>query len=277
MSQQLCEYLASRRGEWSNETFLKYRRILRDLSNSIDNVAEMTLMQFSDWLYSHKWSDSAKYVALKAVQGWLRWDEVDNAILKLKIKRREGPPQRYLKADQLLKLLESFNTMRIKGLRDLAMCAIMVDTGLRATEICKLDVDHLSIEECRLEVQVKGGRWAEGVYSETTARYLKNWLNVRKARPGVKAVFTAVYLGTQMTRQGLRTIIKRWGIVAEIGTLSPHDLRRTFAVLSTRAGAPGRVLQAAGRWSSLAMVERYTRAIEAEDMKPYFPVTRAGL
>lgn len=271
----LDDYLMMMRGEWAEETYSKYRRILTDLVSKLDPV-NMGLSAFSAWLYRESWSDSARYVALKAVQGWLRYAGVDSPVLKLKVKRREGPPQRALNAVQLTRLMESFNTLSCKGLRDLAMCALMVDSGLRASEVCSLEVDHLYLDECRLEVRVKGGRWADGVYSDSTARYLANWLAVRKARPGVGVVFIAVYLGTKMTRQGLRTTIKRWGQKVGIGVLSPHDLRRTFAVLSTRAGAPGRVLQAAGRWSSLAMVEHYTRAIDAEDMRPYFPVTRVG-
>jgi len=274
---QLDDYLVTKRGEWADETYQKYKCILTGLVLVCPDLAHATLSEFSSWLYRDSWGDSSRYVALKAVQGWLRWAGIEHAILALRVKRHEGPPQRSLNRAQLIRLLESFNTMSRKGIRDLAMCALMVDSGLRASEVCRLEVGRMDLSECRLTVRIKGKRWAEGVYSESTARYLSNWLSARVARPGVDSVFVAVYLGTQMTRQGLHTTIKRWGIVAGIGILSPHDLRRTFAVLSTRAGAPGRVLQAAGRWSSLAMVERYTQAIDAEDMRPYFPVTRVGL
>jgi integrase len=49
-------------------------------------------------------------------------------------------------------------------------------------------------------------------------------------------------------------------------------LRRTFATIAIRNGAPTRVVQAAGRWADVAMVEHYTAAIEAEDFERYSPV-----
>ncbi len=78
-----------------------------------------------------------------------------------------------------------------------------------------------------------------------------------------------------MTRDGLGCITSTWGDKAGIGMLSPHDLRRTFAVLATRMHAPARVLQVAGRWSNIQMVERYTNAITADDFEEYFPVAGA--
>jgi integrase/recombinase XerD len=273
---QLDDYLSIRRGEWSEQTFVTYKRLLSDLAKSIPDLGSITLAEFTDWLYRPTWGDSQRYVACKAAQGFIRWAIGDHPILKLKVKRRAGPPQRSLNATQLGRLLSSFDTMCKKGVRDLAMCSLMVDTGLRATEVCSLAVSYVDLDECRLTVKVKGGKWGEGVFSDSVARYLGNWLEVRKAKPGVDAVFTHVYLGTSMTRQGLRTTIRRWGLAAGVGVLSPHDLRRTFAVLSTRNGAPARVLQTAGRWSSMAMVEQYTQAIDQDDMRPYFPVTRLG-
>lgn len=271
----LSDYLAIKRGGWSEQTYKTYARLLAGLVGACPGL---TLAEISDWLYRPEWRSNQRYVALKAAQGYVRWCcGDDHPALKMRVKRGDGPPLRVLSSERLMTLLSSFDTMTKKGVRDLAMCALMVDSGLRASEVCRLGIAYLDLVECRFSVKVKGGRWAEGVYSDTTARYLHNWLNVRMAVAGCDAVFTAIKEHTQLTREGLLVIVRKWGIAAGIGALSPHDLRRTFAVLSTRAGAPGRVLQAAGRWSSLAMVERYTRAIDAEDMRPYFPVTKAGL
>jgi integrase len=78
-----------------------------------------------------------------------------------------------------------------------------------------------------------------------------------------------------LTTGGLRPVMRGWAKSAGIGRLSPHDLRRTFATVAIRLGAPSRIVQVAGRWSRLEMVERYTRTIEAADMDPWFPVNRA--
>jgi integrase len=179
-----------------------------------------------------------------------------------------------LTGDQVGRLLASFDTSLVIGVRDLAICALMLDSGLRCSEVCRLQLRHLVVGELRLMVMVKGGRWADGVYSANTAQFLLDWLSVK---PGnVETVFCSLgglTPGASLSRSGLQLIVRRWG--RRIGiSLSPHDLRRTFAVLATRAGAPGRVLQVAGRWSSMAMVERYTRSITSQDFVGYFPVAK---
>jgi len=45
--------------------------------------------------------------------------------------------------------------------------------------------------------------------------------------------------------------------------VSPHAFRRAFACISTKAGAPSRVVQKIGRWDDIRMVERYTKALQA--------------
>jgi len=71
----------------------------------------------------------------------------------------------------------------------------------------------------------------------------------------------------------LQGMVKRWGLGIGI-KLSPHDLRRSFATLSTLFGAPSRVVQVAGRWSTIEMVERYTREIDQSAIEPYLPVSK---
>lgn len=78
--------------------------------------------------------------------------------------------------------------------------------------------------------------------------------------------------GQKMTRHGLRKLFSYWGKAADVGRLSPHDLRRTMATLLTEAGAPSRLVQELGGWSDIRMVERYTRAIQPSQIEKYSPI-----
>jgi len=69
----------------------------------------------------------------------------------------------------------------------------------------------------------------------------------------------------------LKVIMRKLGAKAGIGKLSPHDFRRTFATLAIRAGAPTRLVQLAGGWKNLEMVERYSRALVVSDFQTYLP------
>jgi integrase len=269
------EYLASN-GYWAGETRDRYRRAIKLFIDELGDRKELKASELGQWLDSHPWGSSARYINFNAVKGYIRWRWGErHPALKLKIKRKDSGPQRTLNAEQVKKLLSHFNTSTLKGKRDLAMACLMLDTGLRCSEITNIEIKYVDVEKKFLNVIIKGGKWGKAVFSTYTARELIEWIIVRT---GEKWLFTSIggnTPGRKLTRSGLQRIIMYWGIESEIGSLSPHDFRRTFATLAIKAGAPSRVVQVAGRWSSIELVERYTRVLEAESIEPYSPVMKA--
>lgn len=269
------EYLASN-GAWAGETRDKYRRAINLFIDELGDRKDIKASELGQWLDSHAWGSSARYISFNAVKGYIRWRWGErHPALKLKIMRKDSGPQRTLNAEQVKKLLSHFDTSTIKGKRDLAMACLMLDTGLRCSEITNIEIKYVDAEKKSLNVIIKGGKWGKAVFSAYTAREVIEWIIVRT---GEKWLFTSIggnTPGKKLTRSGLQRIIKYWGIESEIGELSPHDFRRTFATLAIKAGAPSRVVQVAGRWSSIELVERYTRVLEAESIEPYSPVMKA--
>lgn len=192
-----------------------------------------------------------------------------------KVKRKR---QRTLDEDQMLAVLATCDSSSEMGVRDLGMMCLMVDTGLRAREVCRLKAVDVDLEKRRLFVIVKGGDEKMGVFSASTAEFLRRWLEVRARRinPGVETLFIGLgglTPGRPITTNGLRVIFRKIGKRAGLPSgFSPHDLRRTFCVLALRLGAPTRVIQEAGRWENIQQVEQYSRAITASDFDPYSPV-----
>lgn len=193
-----------------------------------------------------------------------------------KVHRRK---QRTLDAETAMKVLASCDTSTDMGTRNLAIFTLMLDTGLRSSEVCRLQLAKLDLEKRRLVVVVKGGNEEAGVFSRTTAANIARWLSVRAeyARPDEGAVFISFSqnekdMGRRLTSDGLRAIFHQIGKRVGLAGFSPHDLRRTFATIAIRSGAPTRVVQAAGRWGDISMVERYTADIEAQDFERYSPV-----
>lgn len=266
---------------YSECTRESYRYHLTKLITECEDVENLTVEQFRGWLYSHDWwSDNHRWVAYCSIRVFLRWRFGNHhPALALRIRRGETAPQRTLDYAEVVRLIESFDTDTPKGKRDLAICCLLLDTGLRSAEICRVDVRHVSLETQRLSVIVKGGSWKEAIFSEQTKAAIEQWLVERNliVEPGFRYLFCGIggsTPGKKLTPSGLRCIMRGWANRAGIPMLSPHDFRRTFATLSIRNGAPSRIVQIAGRWSSLEMVERYTRRLEIEDMRPYFVVPR---
>ena len=263
------DFLASR--PYSQATKDTYHRVLLLLvkMNRLERISAADLLRFVN---RDGWGNSQRYVAVCACRAFLRWRfGVAHPGLSARIKRIRPRRQRVLTAQQALDLLVIHDRTTVKGLRDLAICALAIDTGLRLAELCRLKVTDVDLQQRSLQVIIKGGQWGMGVFSEQTAVYIAEWLAVRSGN--AETVFASTRTWLPLTREGLKVTIRRWG--EKVGfKLSAHDLRRTFATLSTIFGAPSRVVQAAGRWSDLAMVERYTAGITAEEIRPYLPVAR---
>jgi integrase len=255
----------------SDSTKDKYRRVLVHLP-PCEHWTAADLLKF---ISKPNWGNSQRYTALCACRKFISFTfGVNHPALRAKLKRVDAKPQRVLSKDLALKLLASFDTSTAAGSRDLAIASLALDTGLRCSELCRLTVDNVDLIERHLQVIVKGGQWKAAIFSEQTAMYISAWLHYRKPINS-SALFLSFHhkrTGRALTREGLQGIVKRWGIGLDI-KLSPHDFRRSFATLSTIFGAPSRVVQVAGRWSSLDMVTHYTESIQAEEIIPYLPVS----
>lgn len=267
--------------DWADTTRERYAGILSKFLADIPEPSVLDAGALLAWVKSHdEWGSSSQALALSVVRGFIAWNfGASHPALSARLKRHKPKIQRFLDLGEVERLLASFDTSKPKGRRDLAMAALFLDAGLRVSELARLDLRHLDLARCRLDVIIKGGDWGAGVFSEITANFLFAWLADRDhiASQGVFAVFVSTHrhAGYPMRRGSIGRLVSSWGAVAQIGRLSPHDFRRTFATLSTRFGAPARVLQEAGRWRSPEMIDRYTPGITQDDFRSYFPVRGA--
>ncbi len=190
-------------------------------------------------------------------------------------KRRQ---QRALTAEQALAVLSACDTSTRTGQRDLALLCLMLDSGLRAAEACRLRLADVDLARRVFRVVVKGGDQRGGVFCAYTAGVLGTWLSRRGTlaiAAGCECFFVSVRPGQAsagLTTSGLRVVFRRIGQRAGLTAFSPHDLRRTFATLAHRRGAPSRLVQIAGRWENLEQLRNYTESLTAEDFAPYSPV-----
>lgn len=241
---------------------------------------EVDAVDVAKWLSTHpRWVSSTRYTAVAALRKFYRWKWGEHPVCQIRIKRIDPGPQRTLDQRELMDVLSTIDTTTLSGIRDLAILSLMVDTGLRASEICNIELQRLDMRKQRLTVLVKGGGLAEKLFFDYTTACLEQWLAVRDkvAFENNKYVFCAVggkSPGEKMTRSGLRYLTSKLSRLSGVPHFSPHTMRRTFATLATEAGAPSRVVQVAGGWKSIRMVERYTQALKQEAIRPFSPIDK---
>ena len=112
-------------------------------------------------------------------------------------------------------------------------------------------------------------------YSRETERSY-SWMLFQLARQSDvdPQIFLGLHTGKRLTGSGLRKMFQRLATRAGLPALSPHDLRRTFCCLMLQGKASTRLVQIAGRWKDIAMVERYSQALRPEDIEPFSVVNR---
>jgi len=175
-------------------------------------------------------------------------------------------PQRTLTLEEVQKLFDICDDSP-RGIRDRTILALLLDTGLRALELCTAKLKDLDLKNCHLTIRAKGGTRQNVYFSHDCRQILEEWLQERDklAQPGVETVFISIgglTPGKPLTTRGLRIIIKKIGQAAQLSaSISPHAFRRTFATLRIKAGQSTRTVQVLGRWGDLKTFERYTMAL----------------
>jgi integrase len=189
--------------------------------------------------------------------------------------------QRVLNEEEVEAVLASIDTSTAKGKRDLAIIGLLVSTGLRAAEVCRLRLKDIDFERRIFKVVVKGGQTKEKWIDGYAVNLVLAWLAVRAevVKPRVETLFVGMQLGQRrqgypLTRVGIRILCNELAERAGIDHFSPHALRRTFATLATENDCPTRLLQEAGGWSDIRMVEKYTRAIQLKSFEKFSPLIR---
>ncbi len=114
--------------------------------------------------------------------------------------------------------------------RDTALILLMIDTGIRLSEVAALRVADVDLIEGRCRVMGKGRRERLVPIGRRTRKALRGWAAAR--RPAVTAsspLFTGPR-GSPLSPRGVHQLVRRLARHAGIETrCSPHVLRHTFA------------------------------------------------
>lgn len=269
MNIEIEEFLASH--PYAESTKKKYRYILPLLLvvPDIENLSAAGILRLID---RPGWGNTQQAFTLYSYQKFLRWKfGAMHPALNAKFKRIKPKPRRSLNIDKALQLLALFNPYTPIGARDLAMAAFGLDTGFRREELCNSLLADVDFSNNTALALCKGGVYKNAAFSPETAQLLQSWLVLRKPADGVNNLFVNIRSGRALTGDGLGCIFKSWS--KKIGfRISPHDLRSSFATLSTIYGAPSRTVQVGGRWASIEMVEHYTGNLQLEAIRPHLPM-----
>ncbi|WP_435586135.1 tyrosine-type recombinase/integrase [Micromonospora aurantiaca (nom. illeg.)] len=199
----------------------------------------------------------------RSLQQFFKWLADDGEITRSPMERMSPPavpeqPVPILTDDELARLLAAAKGTDHDHRRDTAILRVLIETGVRLSEISGLRVDDIDWDQDVLNVMGKGRRGRAAPFGAKTADALRRYLRARAKHP--KAATTdALWLGRQgaMTPSGLAQMLERRGDEAGVAGVHPHRFRHSFANDWLASGGQETDLMRLAGWRSRQMVGRY--------------------
>jgi integrase/recombinase XerD len=225
------------------------------------------------------------YIALCAFYGWLSKEfKLPNPAKELSAPKFPDHVIQPFSKEEVEKLIKAcvysreakteerrkFVMRRPSANRDQAIILTLLDTGLRATELCSLTVGDVDLKTGKVNIRhgvgggAKGGKGRVTYLGKAARKSVWRYLATREDREDEKAPLFVSAADRPFNRDSLRILIRRLGARAEIAHVHPHKFRHTFAITYLRSGGDVFTLQMLLGHSSLDMVRHYARIAEMD-------------
>jgi site-specific recombinase XerD len=178
---------------------------------------------------------------------------VDHVVRKVEIAKPEIRAIIPFSRGEVERLLKAATQSRDR-LRNIAVIKTLLDTGLRASELCGITLGDLEGEYVR--VLGKGSKERRVPLSALAMQSIVEYMTDRP--PGKRS--SPVFLsedGDALNRNSLRLMINRLALKAEVNNAHPHKFRHTFALNYLLNGGDPYSLQIILGHSTMDMVKRY--------------------
>ena len=125
------------------------------------------------------------------------------------------------------------------SIRDICMCCLLLDTGMRVSELVGLDLDDIDFKECCIYIQRKGNKPDTVFFSDKMKNILEEYLEFRKTMYPTddnRAVFVVTigrYQGDRISVRSVERTVKKYAKASNIpqfSKITPHKLRSTYAM-----------------------------------------------
>lgn len=152
--------------------------------------------------------------------------------------------------------------------REKALVLLLLDTGVRASELCSLNVGDVDLDTLAVTVRLGKGRKDRTTYigarsARALGRYLGERIDTTPGAPLFPSESNRNVDG-RLTRSGLRRVLMAIGARAGLADVHPHRFRRTFAIYSLRGGMSIYVLARLMGHSDITTLRRYLAIVDTD-------------
>jgi len=270
------EYLQIEKN-YSEYTIVCYKRDIeeffyfmeREVIKGISEVTYSDVRLFLTELHTKNYSSRSiarKVSSLRSFYKFLVREKIvsENPFSLTTLPKKEQKIPKFLYPQELecLFLVNDLNTAI--GQRNQALLELLYATGIRVSECCQIQINHIDFTLSTILVHGKGNKQRYvpfGSYaSEALQRYIRDGREelLKRVKNTSKYLFLN-FRGNPLTSRGVRNILDDMVEKAALTQkISPHVLRHTFATHMLNEGADMRVVQELLGHSHLSSTQVYT-------------------
>lgn len=203
-------------------------------------------------------SVTTKVQSLLVFTRWLHEEELTATNVGARVKKPNAPltQKQPFTEDELKRLIDAADT-----LRDKAILYVLIDTGIRVSELVGLTRDKVLLDQNLLVVFGKGQK------ERVVPMSIKTSLMMRKLL--MKTHDHRVFMGRKggwLTTNGVQQLLNRLAHLANVENVHPHRFRHTYAISMLRNGSDSLVLQRLLGHTTLTMTNHYVNMVH-EDLQ----------
>jgi site-specific recombinase XerD len=245
------------------------RQDLKDINQDVVRSFRVYLSNLSDRKGGSLSRKTQGYHAI-ALRSFLKWliknDYQVMAPDKIDLPKIEERQVKFLTGEQVDRLLNAPTLSTIQGKRDKAILEVLFSTGLRVSELTKLNKDKVDLDRREFGIIGKGGRARVVFLSTRAAEWLEKYLSARDDH------FSPLFIRhkghvepttpdekMRLTPRSVQRMIKKYVRKIKLPVdATPHVLRHSFATDLLMAGADIRSVQEMLGHKNIATTQIYT-------------------
>jgi site-specific recombinase XerD len=153
------------------------------------------------------------------------------------------------------------------GARNRAIISLLIDTGMRESELLGLDINNIDYRSGAIKIRGKGEKERIVHINDKARQALWHYMLLRDVKCQQKE--TILFLSEELrplTRTGILTIIRKIGHAAGIKKVNIHKFRHSAAIEFLRSGGNLATLQQMLGHTNVSTTMRYLTALNADDV-----------